>query len=177
MNDINASINKITQFSLPNWEELPAITLYLDQVLEYVNAYLMQLSVDSSFKDKIITSAMVNNYVKHQIISAPSKKRYGKEQIADLLMIGIIKHALSINNIKNYLKYLNSTADKATIYTNFIEEFQLALKQLTKQCEISDSTAKIEFQQVGTLPLRLATSAVTNKLMAEYLLNQTILSK
>ena len=42
---------------------------------------------------------MINNYVKERLIPAPVKKRYGREQVARLLIICIFKQFLSIEAI------------------------------------------------------------------------------
>ncbi len=57
--------------TIPYWEELPDLDLYLDQILLYVNQYT-QYSLDP--KDKGLTASMINNYVKHKHIDKPIKK-------------------------------------------------------------------------------------------------------
>ncbi len=61
---------------LPRWEELPDIDLYMDQVMTLMDRYLDLLLGRSH--EKIITPAMVNNYVKLNLIPAPHKKQYNR---------------------------------------------------------------------------------------------------
>ena len=52
-------------FHLPRWHELPSIDLYMDQLISLIERYLAPLSIPD---EKIITPAMVNNYVKMKLI-------------------------------------------------------------------------------------------------------------
>lgn len=52
----------IEEFQLPRWNLLPDIELYMDQVLTLIEKYLSPLIVQPN--QKIITAAMINNYVK-----------------------------------------------------------------------------------------------------------------
>ena len=61
-----------SKFHMPRWNELPDIDLYLDQVVNYLERYLANYSVNK--EDKIITKTMINNYVKQGIMPAPEKK-------------------------------------------------------------------------------------------------------
>lgn len=57
--------------SLPYWQDLPDLDLYLDQVLLYVNQ-CTDFSVASD--NKSLTASMINNYVKHGYVAKPIKK-------------------------------------------------------------------------------------------------------
>ncbi|UKI49383.1 MAG: DUF1836 domain-containing protein [Clostridium sp.] len=53
-------------------KKLPDIDLYMDQVVTYLEKQLKILATSSL--DKQITSSMINNYVKGEVISAPVSK-------------------------------------------------------------------------------------------------------
>lgn len=65
----------ISQYHIPRWEELPDFDLYMDQVTSLIDRYLAPLSNQN---DPLLTSAMVNNYVKFKLIDAPKKKSIQK---------------------------------------------------------------------------------------------------
>jgi DNA-binding transcriptional MerR regulator len=93
---------KIVKHKLPYWEELPEIDLYMDQVIVLMEKYL---SFHKSDEDtKIITSSMINNYVKLGIMPAPVKKKYSREHIAYLIIICCLKQALPISDIKGLIE-------------------------------------------------------------------------
>ncbi|MBO4422063.1 MAG: DUF1836 domain-containing protein, partial [Clostridia bacterium] len=87
-------IKKLQSFRCPGWDSLPEIELYMDQVLTLTSKYF---GIFSDNPDGIITSSMINNYVKASVMPAPHKKRYGREHIAYIFMICVLKRVLSIN--------------------------------------------------------------------------------
>lgn len=57
--------------SFPLWQELPDLDLYLDQVLLYVNSVNQKAFPG---QEKVLTAAMINNYVKHAHIQNQSRR-------------------------------------------------------------------------------------------------------
>lgn len=73
LKDFEVFRDEIGAFHLPRFSELPDVGLYMDQVVSIIDKYFKVLDRDD---DKpIITSSMVNNYVKMGIIPPPVKKR------------------------------------------------------------------------------------------------------
>ena len=54
--------------------------------------------------EKLITSTMVNNYVKQKIIAPPKNKKYSRNQIIFLFVVGVLKQVFSISNIDTLVK-------------------------------------------------------------------------
>lgn len=86
---------------LPAWEMLPDIGLYMDQVIT-----LMERTFSPALPKGEITKSMVNNYVKVGLVPRPVGKKYDREHLAVLLMIGVLKQALSMENIARMLALL-----------------------------------------------------------------------
>ena len=80
----------------PNWKDLPELDLYLDQVLLYVNTVNQK---DFPEQEKVLTAAMINNYVKHEQIQKPIKKKYYRTQIARLIILTTLKPLFPIHYI------------------------------------------------------------------------------
>ena len=76
MDEIEKSLQdwgqQLENVHLPRWHELPDIELYMDQVITLIEKYLSPLITLE--KHTLLTSSMVNNYVKHGLIPAPVKK-------------------------------------------------------------------------------------------------------
>ena len=67
----------LTNYSLPTWDMLPDIELYMDQVVSVVTKFL---EVPSTIGlNRSITPSMINNYVKLKIIPSPKMKKYSKK--------------------------------------------------------------------------------------------------
>ena len=88
-------------------EEIPAIDLYVDQILNLVNEKLLEGS--ERYHDRQLTKTMVNNYSKEGLITPVKGKKYDKEQILQMLTIYTLKSTLSINEIKRLLNGMYAT--------------------------------------------------------------------
>ena len=96
------SDSALTSYSLPCWEELPDIELYMDQVIFFLEKNL-GIFHETFGSEKIVTPSMINNYVKLGQIPPPEKKKYGKQHIAYLLIICTLKQTLDMATIKNII--------------------------------------------------------------------------
>lgn len=112
-------------YRCPRWDELPSVALYMDQVVVVVkNA----LSLFGDEHDPIVTPAMINNYVKQQLIEPAQKKKYGKHQVSRLVVVNFFKKVFSMQEI---LVVINTMADVYGIeaaYNLFCDELEKYLK-------------------------------------------------
>lgn len=83
-------------FRLPEWETLPPLELYMDQVVILLNRYL-------GGEENAVTPAMINNYVKMALIPRPQKKKYSRIHLAALIMVCSLKNTHSIATIRTLL--------------------------------------------------------------------------
>ena len=79
-------------------EEIPAIDLYVDQIINLVAD--KQKEGSPRFLEKQLTKTMINNYSKDGVITPVKGKKYTKEQIIQILTIFSLKSTLSIGEIK-----------------------------------------------------------------------------
>ena len=116
--------------TIPSWNQLPAIDLYMDQVIILLNQYVNT--------NTHITQSMVNNYVKLKAIPAPVKKRYSKTHLAYLIIFCTLKQTLSISTIQKIMP-VDLTEDQVIkVYNSFIDNRGKALDYaLEKVKEIS----------------------------------------
>lgn len=120
---VNAQIlEAVRTYRLPRYHEIPDVGLYLNQVAKYINDYM------EPFTDMDITESMISNYVKKRLISSPVKKQYNREQIANLLVIAVVKSILSLENVKSLLELQKQTYPGDTAYNYFCEEFENILQ-------------------------------------------------
>ena len=104
-------LNQIVKDSINDAElessEIPAIDLYVDQILNLINEKLLEGS--ERYHDRHLTKTMVNNYSKEGLITPIKGKKYNKEQILQILTIYTLKSTLSINEIKRLLQGMYAT--------------------------------------------------------------------
>jgi hypothetical protein len=81
--------------------DIPAIDLYVDQIINLVSTRLEQGS--ERYRDRLLTKTMINNYSKDRIIMPIKGKKYNKEQIIQMLCVYSLKNTLSISEIKRLL--------------------------------------------------------------------------
>ena len=126
-------------FTLPSWEHLPDMELYMDQVISLVNRYLNLIPQNE--EDPVITASAVNNYVRLRMMPAPERKRYGRKHMACVIMICVLKQSLSLAEIQRILPremteetvrqvYGDLVAQMGTTSTLFIEQVDEVAKQV-----------------------------------------------
>lgn len=81
--------------------DIPAIDLYLDQILSLV-AEKNAVSAPR-YRDRALTKTMVNNYSKNELISPIAGKKYSRAHVIEMLLIYALKNTLSIEEIKRVL--------------------------------------------------------------------------
>lgn len=111
-------VAKIQGFRLPRYNDLPNMGLYLEQVVKYINGVIATIGCPE------ITSSMVSNYVKKDVIDPPIKKQYYAEQIGYLLFISVVKSVLSIEQISKLFDVQKTIYEPATAYDYFCAEFE-----------------------------------------------------
>lgn len=127
----NKNTFSIENFHIPRWNELPSIALYLDQVVNLINSYLTPYILFKSElkndENELLTKTMINNYVKNNLIDAPIKKQYSKNQLAKLFVICVLKQVYSMQDIKKLIEIalIDSTIENA--YNKFCKLFEEAL--------------------------------------------------
>jgi len=114
----------IEDFRLPRYNELPDVGLYLEQVIKYINGYLVPLGCTE------LTSSMVSNYVKKGVISSPVKKQYSAEQIGYLFFVAVAKNVITIESIIKLIDMQKSAYEGKVAYNYFCDELESMLCQI-----------------------------------------------
>lgn len=102
--------------NFPDWRLLPDIGLYMDQVMTLMERVFAGMPGMGA-----VTKSMVNNYVKAGLIRRPSGKKYDRDQLAQLIMISVLKQALSMEEIACVLSVL-CVKDVEAGYARFCAE-------------------------------------------------------
>ena len=108
-------------YSLPDWEAFPALPLYMDQVIFLLNQYLSLLPGEAG--ERLVTPAMINNYVKLKIIPPPIKKRYGRSHLAYLVMVCLLKQTINTGEIRKLLPLELEEQEVRAIYSEFTASY------------------------------------------------------
>lgn len=87
-----------TQRPVP-WDQLPDFSLYMDQVLSYMDRQVIRFDEDDG-----LTAAMVNNYTKSGLVPRADGKKYGRDHLAYLTAICVLKRVMSTRDMDLLIK-------------------------------------------------------------------------
>ena len=108
-------------FRLPRYEEIPNSGMYLEQTAKYICEFVNPVLGNA------ITTSMISNYVKKDLIDNPVKKQYNREQIAYLIFIAIAKNVMSLDGLINFIALQKRTYSLQTAYNYFCDQFEATL--------------------------------------------------
>lgn len=111
------------RFHCSRWAELPRLELYLDQVTLILEEILAPVAPDGGG----VTSTIINNYVKQKVLAPTVKKKYDRAQLADLVMLFLLKRALSTAEIVQVLQALKQDRTPQQAYDLFCGELEYHL--------------------------------------------------
>lgn len=148
----------IRTFRLPRYHELPDVGLYLDQVVRYVNRYIL-------LKENELTLSMVSNYVKQKLIPGPVKKSYGAESIAYLIFMAYAKMVVPLGDIRFMISVQQDSYSLAVAYDYFCAEFENLLQSVYGVKKAEEQVGHDHTQQKALL--RSALLSVTHKIYLE----------
>jgi DNA-binding transcriptional MerR regulator len=169
--ELGTWLSEMQTHRCPEWEKLPEIELYMDQVTALLERYLDIFMRDTD--DKLITSSMVNNYVKQGLIEPPIKKKYSRKHIAYLMTVCILKQVLPISTIASLLDAQEDRMEVSELFNLFCAEQDDALKGVAQVVanNCSDIPAESLDAELSLLALKLTVTANANRLAAEKILN------
>lgn len=120
------SFKDIMNYHCPRWNELPEIELYIDQVISILENNLSIFNKDSD--TPLITSSMINNYVKQHILKPPVKKKYNRSHLSYLFVICVFKRLMSLSQIRGSITMTRRLFSVEDGYNLFCTQLEKALK-------------------------------------------------
>lgn len=156
----------LKELSIPRWEELPDLDLYMDQVLSYINSRLEPLSIGE--EKTVLTSSMVNNYVKTNIVKPPVKKHYKRYHLAYLFVVMLMKRCFSLSEIGDLIRIYSDIENPERIardYNKFVSVFESSLRRTLK--EGSDSQIYFEKPNPEQILMLSVIHTLTSKIYAQ----------
>lgn len=147
----------------PEWEALTGIPLYMDQVVLYLTEQLAFLQREGG--PPLLTSSMVNNYVKSGAVPRPEKKKYSRPHLGALAVLCMLKQVLSLQDIKTLLA---GSGTAQGFYGLCREAHRAAMEELQARLAKSAQQGADPRQEA----LRLAAEANVKRAAAERILAQ-----
>lgn len=138
--------NYLNKHFLPEWEDIPSLGLYMDQVITLISQYLSFLPANT--EDQVITASAINNYVRMKIMPAPEKKKYYRIHIAYLIMICSLKQSLSISDIQRIIPAVLSENEIKDAYNDFVSQYTGSIQIFV---DLVEQQTKNIFEETGDI--------------------------
>lgn len=143
-----------------DWETLPDISLYMDQLIGYMPRQLIQYG-----EGEALTSAMVNNYIKGGLLPRAEGKRYDRRHLAYLTEICALKQVLSVPDA-GALAAVREGREVRESYEDFRNVLDLALGETADRLDPG-----LGEEELPRLALELALRSYADKLACQRVLD------
>ena len=165
----------ITDYHLPEWDSIPDLGLYMDQVVVLLAQYLNFIPAMPGGKESFVTSSTINNYVRLKIMPAPEKRKYHRIHIAYLIMILTMKQSLSISDVQKILPADSNETDVRAVYEDYSLKFRRVGLFFNQQVQSGAEGIRTATEQscdnaVELLVIESALIAGFSKILAEKLI-------
>lgn len=162
----------VRDFSLPTWDELPSIPLYMDQVVIYLGHCLAP-----HLEEKPLNASAINNYVRTRMMPSPVKKKYYRLHLAYLIMICTLRHSLSMASIQRMLPLTLTESAFRELYNQYVAQHKIVSTSFIEQLSplIGDPEADmpdgLRDQDMDSLIAATASVSILSKLLTEELIS------
>lgn len=167
--------DELANFKLPKWHELPDIPIYMDQLVILINRYTLPFKLETA-SPQLVTSAMINNYVKQKFILPPDKKKYDQRHIARLIIITTLKQSFDMTTIQQgIVQQIEANQNYEEAYNHFCAQMESTVQLFLFQPD--EEQLELNVPNPLYQPIQMATIALAAKLVTEksvHALNQKI---
>lgn len=161
MKELTELIGRLSAERPADWDGLPDIELYRDQVLNYMKR---QHSLQPEAAQ--LTGAMINNYIKSGLLPRANGKKYTKDHLVYLTAICSLKQVLSVGETDALLKHQPNIADTRGFYEEYLAKMEEAFRETSGKLDENDTN-----EQLASMALQLAISSYAQKLACEKILD------
>ena len=140
----------LAKYRLPDWEAIPDIGLYMEQVVTVLKQYLDYMPPELK-DEQFITASTINNYVRTKVMPMPVKKKYYRTHLAYLIMICSLKQGLSISLIQKLIPNDLPEEELKKVYSAYAERHRLATRYFADQ--VRDAAAPFLGHEATPSPL------------------------
>ena len=161
MKELAELIEKLSVERPADWDSLPDIELYRDQVLGYMKR---QHSLQE--EDVLLTGAMINNYIKSGLLPRTNGKKYTREHLVFLTAICSLKQILSVGETDELLKLQPTISDARGFYEEYLTKTDRVFNETAQQLDKNNTK-----EELAAIALQLALSSYAQKVTCEKILD------
>ena len=148
------------ELKCPAYNAFPDIELYMDQVLDF-----LLRSKTSLRDDDRLSSAMVNNYIKADILPRAHGKKYSREHLVHLVVILRLKQVLSVRDTGTLIKAAKEDKSDEAFYEGFRKMLDDYAAEIVEKALAADD-------DLADAAMRLAVQSYLCKIACEHLIDQ-----
>lgn len=149
----------VQKLIFPAYDSFPDIELYMDQVVDFLSRTSTSLRDDDR-----LSSAMVNNYIKAEILPRARGKKYSREHLAYLTVIIRLKQVLSVKDTGELIRANKLNKSDEDFHNAFRERLITASEEMVDYILGSDEAA-------ADIAMELAVKSYLYKVACEYLID------
>lgn len=166
--------NSNIYFQCPKWSELPDKSLFNREVVAFINRIFQQIIDDDVF----ITSTMIQNYSKWQMIPKMQGRKYHKEHIAYLIVLTAYKQVMQLDDVKQGAALLLKLMEIEEGYNRFAQSLERSVNGLLDSVR-SGGQLTFEGQTVekNSEGLQVLSNAVALKLFGTIIIRENGLQR
>lgn len=161
MEEIRELKERLNRERPATWDALPDLSLYMDQLIAYMPRQLIHFD-----EGDMLTSAMVNNYIKDGLLPRAEGKRYSQTHLAYLTAICALKQVLSVKEIKTLIQDGSEGREPERLYNYFCRELDRAMNETA-----ADLDEDLPQEDLARLALDLALHSYVHKLACQRILS------
>ena len=177
---IKGWLGALSGTGLAEWDRLPDIGLYMDQVLTLMDRQLAFYK--RAENDRLLTQPMINNYTKDGLLPRVSDKKYTQGHLALLSVLCSLKPVLSISDLSALLQNVQIGNSEQNIYEFFLKTQKDVIENTRKDLlpeidalaeAISSGSASSDTfcREMALMALRMAVEARVRIMMTQRILD------
>ena len=141
---INDMIKHFEKLDIVKSEDIPDISLYMDQMTSFIDEKLTSFKKEED--DKLLTKTMINNYTKNKLLPPSDKKKYTKDHVMLLILIYFYKNVLSFADIKSLCDLsIYDSFEKEDGSLSKLYDILVSMESDKKDAIISDLKDRLEY--------------------------------
>lgn len=180
LTELKEWLDAMPDSDLMEWERLPDIGLYMDQVLTMMDRQLAFYRRGSD--DRLLTHAMINNYTKDGVLPRAQDKKYTQGHLALLSILCSLKPVLSISDLSVLLENSRDGSDEEPLYQYFLkaqedaigggrEEVLATIEKMNDSASSTLSEKDADRRDLAKTALRLSVDARVRVMMAQKIID------
>ena len=133
-----------------NWDKIPDIDLYMDQIIGYMKRQHIGLEFDG---DESLTPAMINNYMKSDLLPRAHGKKYDREHIGYLTAICLLKQVMSVKDAGVLLESEMDHMDVEHFYEEYcrtVDAEYSSMANKVRECKDKETATKMALELAVT---------------------------